>query len=451
MFTLRGEPASTSPKHFPNDRGWRTQGKAAEVLQTSRILAADGHFRCQEAASHKNHHEFSVFRCALPSPRYPGAIGLGSGGEGEVHGQRATASLGAVEALEPDQRVLVTGARGFIGNHLVRRLTSGGYEVHAISRRGSTAADDAIWWQLDLHDPLATEQLIRSVRPDVVFHLASTVTGARDIDVVLPTMRNNLVSTVNLLTAAAVATPQPRVVLAGSMEEPRADDVLATPSSPYAAAKRACSAYAQMFQALWNLPTVVLRIAMVYGPGQRDLTKLVPHVITALQQAQAPKLTAGTREIDWIYIDDVVDSFLAAASSKRGVGHVIDVGSGTPVSIRETVHLLGELVGTDVQPAFGTLSPRQQDSPRISDPAAAKELLGWSARTELIDGLATTVRWYRDHLKGGTLVSCSDRENCCPRPRWPASSASSYAGGTVDGQPAGTGRLDLREGPADLG
>jgi nucleoside-diphosphate-sugar epimerase len=137
---------------------------------------------------------------------------------------------------QPAQRVLVTGARGFIGHHLVCRLASGGAEVHAISHRDLAETGGVTWWQLDLNDPDATQRLVRSVQPAVVFHLASTVTGARDLDVVLPTMRNNLVSTVNLLAAAAAA-PQPRIVLAGSVEEPRVDDLLATPSSPHAAAE----------------------------------------------------------------------------------------------------------------------------------------------------------------------------------------------------------------------
>jgi nucleoside-diphosphate-sugar epimerase len=306
-------------------------------------------------------------------------------------------------ATQLDQRVLVTGARGFIGHHLVRRLASGGAQVHAISRRGPAETGDVTWWQLDLHDPNATERLVRSVRPDVVFHLASTVTGARDLDVVLPTIRNNLVSTVNLLTAAAAATPRPRVVLAGSVEEPRTDDLIATPSSPYAAAKWACSTYARMFQKLWDLPIIILRIAMVYGPGQRDLTKLVPYVIGSLYRQRAPQLTDGTRHIDWIYVDDVVEAFLAAACSEQAAGHAIDIGWGTSISIRETVHLLAGLVGSSVQPEFGALAQRQQDTSRISDPAAAKELLGWSASTQLLDGLTTTVRWYHDHLPSTEL------------------------------------------------
>jgi UDP-glucose 4-epimerase len=305
-----------------------------------------------------------------------------------------------------DQRALVTGGRGFIGHHLVSQLVSAGTEVHAISRQGPAARtdlSDVTWWKLDLSDADATERLVRSVRPDVVFHLASTVTGARGVEVVLPTMRNNLASTVSLLTAATAVKPEPRVVLAGSMEEPRTGDLLAVPSSPYAAAKWACTVYAQTFHDLWNLPTVVLRIAMAYGPGQKDLTKLVPYVITSLHQRRSPKLADGTRAIDWVYVDDVVDALMTAASSDRGVGHVIDIGSGTPVSIRETVRLLGSLVGTDIQPEFGTLPARQRDGARIADAAAARELLGWSASTELVAGLAATVRWYRDRLSAGIL------------------------------------------------
>ena len=106
------------------------------------------------------------------------------------------------------------------------------------------------------------------------------------------------------------------------------------------------------------------------------------------------------RDIDWIYVDDVVEAFLTAASSEPALGHAIDIGSGTSISIRETVHLLTSLVGSSVQPEFGALPRCQQDTSRISDTTAAKELLGRSASTELADRLTTTIRWYRDHLHG---------------------------------------------------
>ncbi len=85
------------------------------------------------------------------------------------------------------------------------------------------------------------------------------------------------------------------------------------PGSPYAAAKTAVASYGRMFHALYGLPIVHLRVFMVYGPGPQDITKLVPYVTGCLLRGEPPRLSSGTREIDWIYIDDVVEAFVAAA------------------------------------------------------------------------------------------------------------------------------------------
>jgi len=293
-------------------------------------------------------------------------------------------------------RVLVTGATGFLGSHLVRRLAADGAEVHAVSRGPVPPEASTMWWQADLESPRHTEDLIRTVRPDVVYHLASHVTGARDVALVMPMLRSNLESTVNVMTAAVSSDLKPRVVIAGSMEEPRAEDPLVAPSSPYAAAKAASTSYAQMFHHLWDLPTVVLRIAMAYGPGQPDKSKLLPYVIISLLGEKVPALSDGTREIDWVYVDDVVDALLAAGTVDGVAGEVIDLGSGTAVSIRETVRLLADIVGSEQAPEFGVLPRRNLDSSRIADTSRAKELLGWIASTGLHDGMARTVGWYRE-------------------------------------------------------
>ena len=204
----------------------------------------------------------------------------------------------------------------------------------------------------------------------------------------------NLASTVNLMTAATGAG-RPRIVLAGSMEEPHPHEVRLRASSPYAVSKWACAAYARLFHDLWSLPTVVLRVAMAYGPGQSDEAKLVPYVIKGLLDGRAPELTSGTREIDWVYIDDVVDAFLAAACATSVEGRSIDIGSGKPVDIRQTVTMLQQVIGTDVPARFGALQNRKYDSARIADLSESGPLLGWRARVGLVEGLTRTVDWYR--------------------------------------------------------
>jgi UDP-glucose 4-epimerase len=291
-------------------------------------------------------------------------------------------------------RALVTGASGFIGGRLCQRLLTDGADVHAISRRPQE--DEALhWWQCDLGDADDVERTLGRIRPDVVYHLAGYVSGSREIEAILPSLRDNLVSAVNVLVAATgVGCP---VVLAGSQEEPTAEDPV--PASPYAAAKLAVSSFARMLHALHGLRVVNLRIFMVYGPGQHDRTKLVPYVITSLLQAQDPKLSSGTRPVDWIYVDDVVDAFIAASSRDDLAGATLDIGTGELVTIRAIVERIVEAVGTGVEPDFGALPNRPLEIVRAADVERTRKLLGWQPRTTLADGVRSTVDWYRAELE----------------------------------------------------
>jgi nucleoside-diphosphate-sugar epimerase len=288
-------------------------------------------------------------------------------------------------------RVLVTGAAGFIGGRLCRALRRYGAEVHGVSRQ-LMPGGELTWWQADLADPNAVNQIMRATKPDIVYHLASHVSGRRHVDTVLPTLRDNLLTTVNILTAAA-ENGGPRVLLAGSMEEVGAEDVDQTPGSPYSAAKTASSSYGRMFHELYDLPVLNLRTFMVYGPGQRDELKLIPYVARALQRGEDPQLSSGNRPVDWIYVDDVVDGYLAAAVAPRADGVSVDIGSGQLVTIRSVVEQLVELTGTTAQPRFGALPDRPMEHIRRADLEHTRQAIGWQPAVLLRVGLARTVEW----------------------------------------------------------
>lgn len=303
----------------------------------------------------------------------------------------------------PDQKILVTGASGFIGSHLCPRLCSSGAEVHAISRTERANDESHLrWWQGDLADTDAVRSLLRVIKPDVIFHLASHVVGARDLDLVIPTFRSNLMSTVNLLTAAGEIGCY-RIILTGSLEEPELDNPQAIPSSPYAVAKWAGSAYARMFYTLYQVPVVILRVFMVYGPAQQDLGKLIPYVILSLLRGQAPRLTNGQRQVDWIYVEDVVEALLVAARATDVEGKTIDVGSGELVPIRAVVEHLVRLISPQLQPLFGALPDRPLEQVRVADTARSQAMMGWKPITSLEEGLKRTVEWYERQLSEGML------------------------------------------------
>jgi nucleoside-diphosphate-sugar epimerase len=297
------------------------------------------------------------------------------------------------------QRILVTGANGFIGSHLCRRLCQEGAEVHAVYRsRRPAGAGDQHWWQADLADLEAVRKIVGQARPEVIFHLASHVKGAPGLEHVLPTFQSNLQSTVNLLTVAADTSCR-RVILTGSLAEPEVEKGETFPSAPYAAAKWASSGYARMFHALYKLPVLIARVFMVYGPAQIDLTKLIPYVTLSLLQGKPPKISSGERLVDWIYVSDVVNGFLALAQASDVDGATLDLGSGSLVSIREIVKQLAMSIGNGVKPEFGALPDRPLEPTRIAKTAETFARIGWKPQVSLQEGLRRTVDWYREELE----------------------------------------------------
>ncbi len=313
------------------------------------------------------------------------------------------------------RRVLVTGASGFIGSQLCRRLADLGAEVHGTSRHAPATSSPLVrWWQADLAEPAIVRKLVTDVRPDVIFHCAGAAVGLRDIDQVEPMLRGHLLSTVNVLLAATESGCR-RVILAGSLEEPAPGDTGAPPSSPYAAAKFAATCYARMFRELYDIEVAILRVFMVYGPGQRELWKLIPFVITSLLRGESPALGSGKRPIDWVHVDDAVEAFVAAAMAESCPTDILDVGSGSAITVRELVERLAPMVRPDARPAFDAAKDRPLEQVRVANPGPTRELLGWTPGVSLDDGLRRTVEWYRSEFDRGMLASYRTKPSTLPQ------------------------------------
>lgn len=302
-----------------------------------------------------------------------------------------------------DQPVLVTGASGFIGAHVCRMLVEAGALVHGVGRRPASGVPGLVRYHAgDLADASFVDRVMEEAGPRCVFHLASHVVGARDLEQVASTLRDGLIATVNLLTSA-VRHGRPRFVLAGSLEEPEPESAFLVPSSPYAAAKLAGTAYARMFHALYELPVVHARIFMVYGPGQRDLRKLVPYTILSLLRGAAPRVSAGDRLVDWIYVEDVARGLLRLGEKDGIQGQRVDLGTGILTPVRDVVMQITGLVRSEILPEFGAVAARPMEQVRRADVAAAARITGWQPEFSLADGLARTVDWYSALVAEGRL------------------------------------------------
>lgn len=298
-------------------------------------------------------------------------------------------------------KALVTGGSGFIGRHLCRRLGEAGCEVHATSRqrRQRDRCGGPVWWQADIADLAQTRQLFGDVRPDIVFHLAGSVGASPSLELVLPAYHSLLTSTVNALVAASEFGCR-RLILTGSLTEPVPGAAEPTPQSPYAAAKWAGGTYGRMFHSLYGTPVVILRPFMTYGPAQAR-SKVVPHAALSLLRGEPPKLASGRTKADWVYVADVVEAFVRAATAPGIDGKTIDLGSGVLVSVRSVVERLAEACGGRIKPVFGALPDRPGENEIVANTTVAATLLGWQATTSLESGLRQTIDWFRGDAKAG--------------------------------------------------
>jgi UDP-glucose 4-epimerase len=126
-----------------------------------------------------------------------------------------------------------------------------------------------------------------------------------------------------------------------------------------------------------------------------------------LLRGEPPKLSSGSRPVDWVYVEDVADAFLTAAQRPDLAGETIDIGSGELVTVRSVVEQIAEMMGTVIQPQFGTLSDRQLETVRAADVEQTLDRLGWQPRTSLAEGLSATIEWFGAEVAGESSLPVS--------------------------------------------
>jgi CDP-glucose 4,6-dehydratase len=317
--------------------------------------------------------------------------------------------------------VLVTGAGGFIGAHLVRALLDRGATVFALvcdhdPRSPLWISGDAdrvhiIDGRLEQFDLVRAAIIGREI--DAVFHLgAQTIVGAAHRDP-LTTLQSNVQGTWNVLEACRLAgSAVRRLIIASSDKAYGSCDDLPyrerTPLAgrfPYDASKACADLLAQSYAATFGLPIAIARCGNVFGPGDVNFSRLVPSSLRALLGGQRPLIRSdGSPLRDYIYIDDAVHAFLALArwldeAPRVGpAGRAFNFGADRPLTVLEMVHAMRFAVGReDLEPiiantASGELAAQHLDSRR------ARDELGWCPQHELDKALRATAAWYRKYL-----------------------------------------------------
>jgi UDP-glucose 4-epimerase len=306
-------------------------------------------------------------------------------------------------------RTLVTGGAGFIGSNLVDAVLARGDEAIVVDNLSTgrrenleqALANGATLIEADIRDRAAIEEIAGRERPDVIFHLAAQIDVRKSIADPAFDASINVGGTANVLEASRAAEVR-RVVFSSTggaiygegdgQQLPLLEEAPLAPEAPYGQSKFAGEGYLALYERLYGISSVPLRLGNVYGPRQDPLGEagVIAIFCGRLREGKRPTVFGdGKQTRDYIYVGDVVSAMLAAAEAETS--GPINIGTGIETDVLELVSALGELGGAgDFEPEFAP--PRTGEVQRISiDPARAASELGWRAKMDLKNGLRITL------------------------------------------------------------
>ncbi len=307
-------------------------------------------------------------------------------------------------------KVLITGATGFIGANLAHFFVNEKADVHILLRESSnTWRINSILSRLnkhycDLTGREDTKRVISEIRPNIILHLAMYGGYSFQNDS-LKMINTNYIGTINLLDAC-IKEGFDCFINTGSSSEygikdkPMKESDLLEPIDVYGATKAAATLYCQVLAKKNNLPIFVLRLFSPYGYYEEP-ARLIPYLIISMLKNEKIKLTSPYAVRDYIFIEDVVESFLLTIDKKDQIlpGTILNVGSGSDTKVIEVFKILKEIVGYKMDFTVEGF-PRDSDVLRVwrADTEKIQKMLGWYSKYNLENGLIKTVKWFRENI-----------------------------------------------------
>ena len=309
-----------------------------------------------------------------------------------------------------DKKVLITGASGFIGSHLTRKLVNEGADVSVIVRYNSIEHNVrlvSLWekirkYEADIRN-IDSLLFLKYEKYDYVFHLAAYNHVGNSFSHVGEAIETNCNGTANLLellqefrkfvyiSTSEVYGQQAPVEFVESMKP--------NPSSPYAVGKYGGELYSLMKQREQTLPIVAIRPFNAFGPYQ-STRAVIPELIVKCLQGVPVVTTAGKQTREFNFVSNLVEGMLLAATTDNIDGEIINLGTGKDIPICDIAEMIHKRTGSKSDLRIGALPTRPNEIWKMrADATKAKEILGWEPTVTFEEGLDATIEWFRKYLK----------------------------------------------------
>lgn len=305
-----------------------------------------------------------------------------------------------------DKRILVTGATGFIGSHLTKKLIENGAKVSILVKpvynpwRIKNIVDKLEIYETFLENSENVDCCISKLSPNIIFHLAALSNVARDKSLISMYFNVNIAGTMNLVSAANRIEKIELFINTGTCEEygfgqtPFCETNKEVPVSPYSWSKTCATYFCSMMYNCFGFPAVTLRPFLTYGPAQ-ETNLLVPSLIRNCIEKKDFSMTLGDQTREFNYVDDIVDGFIKAAEHPETAGEIINIGNGAEYKVRDVAEKIVNIMNKPISLNIGSLTKRIGESDHFfCNNDKAKRLLKWKPMTDLDAGLKKTIDWY---------------------------------------------------------
>jgi len=311
------------------------------------------------------------------------------------------------------KKVFITGADGFIGSWLTKRIVEAGAEVTVLLRDRKREARLRAVQLLDkvnvvygsVEDINVIMRAFNEYDIELAFHLAAqTLVGVANTSP-LSTFESNIKGTWNVLEAARILK-LPNLIIAssdkayGDQEKlPYTEEFALQGKHPYDVSKSCADLLAQAYAKTYGLNIAITRCGNVYGGGDTNMSRVVPGTFQSIIKGERPVIRSdGTPIRDYLYVEDVVDAYmtLAEAMETRKIIGAFNFGTNNPISVIEMVKMILNVTGSDLEPLIEGKASNEINKQYL-DSTKAEKVLGWKAKHTVEEGLVKTYAWYREN------------------------------------------------------